>query len=966
MPPEQARGDVSLLDERCDVFGLGAILCEILTGHPPYAGEDSAATFRRAAQADLAEAYARLEGSGADPELIDLARHCLAPAGEDRPRDAGELAAQLTAHLEGVEVRLRRAELGRAEAQGRAAEERRRRRTQLALAATVVLALAGAAAAGLWYERDRAERAAEVARRAADTERDVSAALQEEAAFRKQAGALTDDPVRWEAALSAARAAARRAEGILASGEPREALQQRVRAALAALDAADRDRRVVAALDEARLAQAQPRPDGGGFDVEAAGPLFDAAFRAYGIDVRRLAPAEVAGRVRSCAVRDALIAALENWAFVAPEVAERRHLREVVRLADPDPASFRNRLAAAARAGGPALGRLAAGGNVRSLPSAALVNLGAALAQIGARAEAETLLRRAQRRFPADFWVNHELARALALQRRHGEAVGYYRAALALRPHSPAAHLNLGAALRESGRPKEAEEENREAMRLGNRSAMLHSNLALALADQGRLREAEEAARTAIQLDASYARGHYNLGVILLKQGKWRESEQANRDAIRHRPDYGEAHNNLAWALNEQGRPREAEAACGEALSCNAANAKAHYNLAIAQDALGQPRAAEASYLEAIRLNKDFADAHGNLGILLVKQRRFPAAEARFRLAVRAAPESARARFNLGHVLSQQRKLPEAEAAYRECLQIEPRYHDASFFLAMALEGQRKFADAEVAYRDALRLQPGRVAAHYGLGFALYRQGKWKAAEAAYRETIRLERSHAAAHCELGYVLKMQGRLEESLTFYRSGHALGSPRSDWVYPSEQWLKEAEGLVALDRKWARIKEGQAVPADAAERIALAELCSRYKKLQAAAVRLYADAFAADPKLAADLGAQHRYSAACSAALAAAGQGEDAGDLPDKARRSLRRQALAWLRADLALYAETAGMGDPRGKKAVRQRLTHWREDADLAPVRGAAALKLLPDDERTAWEQLWADVTDLLQKVGGKK
>src|SRR5262245_12197925 len=38
MPPEQAQGDVALLDRRADVFGLGAILCEVLTGKPPYVG----------------------------------------------------------------------------------------------------------------------------------------------------------------------------------------------------------------------------------------------------------------------------------------------------------------------------------------------------------------------------------------------------------------------------------------------------------------------------------------------------------------------------------------------------------------------------------------------------------------------------------------------------------------------------------------------------------------------------------------------------------------------------------------------------------------------------------------------------------------------------------------------------------------------------------------------------------------
>src|SRR5262249_46596648 len=38
MPPEQARGDTGLIDRRADVFALGGILCEILTGRPPYVG----------------------------------------------------------------------------------------------------------------------------------------------------------------------------------------------------------------------------------------------------------------------------------------------------------------------------------------------------------------------------------------------------------------------------------------------------------------------------------------------------------------------------------------------------------------------------------------------------------------------------------------------------------------------------------------------------------------------------------------------------------------------------------------------------------------------------------------------------------------------------------------------------------------------------------------------------------------
>src|SRR5262249_23634165 len=53
MAPEQARGEIHAIDERTDVFSLGSILCEILTGRPAYSGRTSAEIHQRAEQADL-------------------------------------------------------------------------------------------------------------------------------------------------------------------------------------------------------------------------------------------------------------------------------------------------------------------------------------------------------------------------------------------------------------------------------------------------------------------------------------------------------------------------------------------------------------------------------------------------------------------------------------------------------------------------------------------------------------------------------------------------------------------------------------------------------------------------------------------------------------------------------------------------------------------------------------------------
>jgi serine/threonine protein kinase len=95
MPPEQALGEIDQLDERADVFGLGAILCEILTGKPPYAGDDGTLVLRLATRGKLGGCFERLDACGADAELIALAKHCLELEPNDRPRDAGALAERV-------------------------------------------------------------------------------------------------------------------------------------------------------------------------------------------------------------------------------------------------------------------------------------------------------------------------------------------------------------------------------------------------------------------------------------------------------------------------------------------------------------------------------------------------------------------------------------------------------------------------------------------------------------------------------------------------------------------------------------------------------------------------------------------------------------------------------------------------------------------------------------------------------
>ncbi len=160
MPPEQARGEVDQLDRRTDVFALGAILCELLTGNPPLAGK-VADVLTAAAAGRFDAALARLDGCGKDPALVALAKRCLSATPNDRPPDASAAAAAVAHFRSETEARAKRAEVERAEATVQAAEQRKRQR-QFRLAAGVV----GAALAlgvvgtgvGLLVALDRANR----------------------------------------------------------------------------------------------------------------------------------------------------------------------------------------------------------------------------------------------------------------------------------------------------------------------------------------------------------------------------------------------------------------------------------------------------------------------------------------------------------------------------------------------------------------------------------------------------------------------------------------------------------------------------------------------------------------------------------------------------------------------------------------------------------------------------------------
>jgi eukaryotic-like serine/threonine-protein kinase len=325
MPPEQAIGAVDQIGRHSDVFGLGAILCVILTGKPPYAGADAESNRQLAARAKLDDALARLNASGAEPELIALAKRCLAPEPGDRPANAREVAEAVEGLRADAERRARQAEMNRARAEVKSSEERKRRRVQYALAFSVLGLFAIAGFGAWWIDSVRSQRRAEELQRDTERqtrltthERDVRAAFDEFQLRIREGHQQDDDPARWLVSLETADFALRRAESLLEVGEPNDSFKDTFADARETLARDKRDRLLILELN--RIADSNEIRGMFPFPItEVTSRQFAAAFRAHGIDVLTVPSEEVVAWLKRHRLHKRLVIAIRNWYTTHPE-----------------------------------------------------------------------------------------------------------------------------------------------------------------------------------------------------------------------------------------------------------------------------------------------------------------------------------------------------------------------------------------------------------------------------------------------------------------------------------------------------------------------------------------------------------------------------------------------------------------------------------------------------------------------
>jgi tetratricopeptide (TPR) repeat protein/tRNA A-37 threonylcarbamoyl transferase component Bud32 len=856
MAPEQAKGRTNSVGPLADVYSLGAIFYELLTGRPPFQGETPGDTERQLLTVDPVPPSRLNAAVPRDLETICL--KCLQKDPLRRYVSASALALDLDRFQRGQPISARAVSVFE-----RGVKIIRRHPAVSLSSMGLILFAIMAAGGGLWF----------LARRAAVV-RAIDEDLVQVAYFERQSD--------W----SNARLAQERIKGRISDFVPAtlrlRALQN------------DADLATVNRLDSARLQlmmSVSPR------GAEAKLKEIESAFRDGGFGTPADPADVVAARIRRSPIKAALQDALYDWIGMAWQQRVDGWQLNVAKQVEPEASAWTNEVLSADWQNRKVISTLLQNAPKDKDSRRLVANLAEFLQREGG--DGISTLDRLQKANPSDFWTNYSLSDACRIGNQKEDAIRYAQAALALRPDVAFSHENLGRVLEGNGRHEEALTECRIGMTIDPHSYLTNANLALSLYALGRYEQALAPFRTALKLEPEL---------------------DANAYAV------------FADALDRTGHSTEAMDQLKHGMAIDPARVLPQLqNLSFISKGQGeQIRVVWQKSLESASCPFDAYDGYAELCLYLGK-----------------VDEYRQARGTLLRCFGETKDPRTAERVGKACL------------LIPGDEQQTKLATDLI--NIALHSHPSRDDA-WTLPYFMFSHALLEYRVGHYEDAIRTLKGDVAE------VMGPAPLLITSMSQFRLGKAANARKNfknaiysfNWspsnAVTKEAWfytilLREAETMFLPHLK--EFEAGTYVPQDNEERIELFGHCQS-ENLYTAAAQLYSDAFAADPSLAEDISNGYRYRAVCAAAASGCGNCKDADTLSPTQKKRWRTQALTWARADLHTR-ELRATANVNSTQALRNAMSNWDGDPDMAVVHDPKSLQKLEPEERAQWEAFWRQV-----------
>ncbi|MEQ1824523.1 MAG: protein kinase [Pirellula sp.] len=843
MSPEQA-GQSSLdIDTRSDVYSLGVLLYELLTGNTPFDRD----TLKQAGFDEMRRIIREVEPPKPSARVSTLKAEAQSTVAEKRQIEPRKLSQQFRGELDWIVMK--------------AIEKDRNRRydSASAIARDIVRYLANEpvearpASAGYqlrkFLSRNKGPafaacllvlilvitsilslllvaRGRELALRRNVVHEGISTALAEVVLLRKQASAK---PQESPSLLSQAREQMQRAVALSETGPSTPEMATQVRRLLEELDHEHQEAEFARTLDEAWIAQANTDPQQERWAPEQCIPILSKALEARGVQVGQSPPEQVATAMQKMTerIRIGMLVSLEEWAV------SRNLIHGVkIRLVDEENADDSTSLQASYKLGnldqvvGFQDGR---DGRMEEMrPGVNLLSIGRYLSPKPDSIIRLRVIRRGQKIAtyevvpdPVQAWLQMVVNTADVDPWRKRMRSAFDLTDVSARQETFTELANESEfakqPVRVQSRLADVMSSRKEWLDQGIELSRLvqqrfpsdpHANInlasALMKAEPARLEESARYYTAAVALCPTSACTLNNLGVVLSKLEQSDEAIRYYREALRSQPNFFLASQNIGALLEKQGRHDEAIAEWKRFIASNPGNARARYTLGT--KLLQRDRLEEAviELVESARLDPNQTPTRINLGSAYKRLCMFEEAIQQYREFERIIPHHPQARLLIAMSLKEQGKIEEVVSTLRELLtsfKDHPLVHNNLAWALATLDNPNanQLDEALTHAQIAVKLEPHEF--HLGtLGVVHYRMGAWRESIDAMRKATELAGKtdpHASVPLFRAMSHWQLGELEEARTWYvkavESMKGKGKPIEREL---KRFLAEADGLLGM--------------------------------------------------------------------------------------------------------------------------------------------------------------------------